>query len=507
MAHRAPDGRHLMDLFAWELAELVRSGAVTPEQCVSASLERIRERDPRLNAFCFVDWEGAAQRAAALTRRLRSGDKAALGLPLCGVPIGVKDLEDVAGMPTGHGVELYARRQRPAQSHSVQVARLVSAGCIVVGKLNTAPLGYIAITKTIPFGSTANPWDLSRSPGGSSGGSGSAVAGGLVPLATSSDGGGSIRIPAALCGVFGLKPSRGRIPTLPGLGMEPWVPLTVVGPTARCVRDAALYLDAAAGPHGESPWSLPPPGVGYAESCGAPCGRLRIAASRDLGVVERVRSSIAAHFDTVLSRAAGDGHSVRVLSSAELTLPDFGDDWTRNGQAQSYAALVTGEPELRDGANRHLLDRGLTRGWDAIAKSWGVLDLAKLQRRIADNNARLARVFEHHDLLLTPALPDHAWPVRGPLPGEIEGHKLSSLNQHALFLMPFNYSGHPAAVIAMGRTSERLPCAFQVVADRHRDDLLLRFCSEWEAKYKPVVLPEWPFAGPPAPRGPRSPRL
>eukprot|EP01065_Artemidia_motanka_P042142 TRINITY_DN5599_c0_g1_i1.p1 TRINITY_DN5599_c0_g1~~TRINITY_DN5599_c0_g1_i1.p1 ORF type:complete len:526 (+),score=95.81 TRINITY_DN5599_c0_g1_i1:60-1580(+) len=504
----ASDGRHLMDLCAWELVDMIRGGTVTPSEAVAASLDRIRERDPQLNSFCYVDWTGAMRRADALTARLQR-DATARDLPLCGVPIGVKDLEDVEGMPTTYGAELWARRGELATRSSPQVERLISAGCIVVGKTSTSCMGRIAVTKTIPFGCAANPWDTTRSPGGSSGGAGSAVAGRLVPISTSSDGGGSIRIPAALCGVFGLKPSRGRIPTPAGWGMEPWILTSVVGPTTRCVQDAALYMDAVSGPHRAVPCSLPPPPESYVRTLNRPCGNLRLAASDDLGCIEKVRSSVQVHWENALKRAARD-HTVHRLSSSELTLPDFGDDWTKNVQAQNYAALALdgGEPELVRGDGRDLVDRGFVRGWDRLEGQWGLRDIARLQRKVAGCNAALARVFENHDLLLTPALPDHAWPIGGPLPLNIEGSKLSSQNQSALYLMPFNYSGHPAAVVCIGHTEAGLPCAMQVVADRHREDLILRFCADWERRYRPFDnMPGFPFRGPPAPRGPRSPKL
>src|SRR6187397_1390602 len=191
-----------------QLAQDVSAKRISARELVGAALARIEEVDNKVNAFVAVDEERALADAAALDARLAAGEEVG---PLTGIPIGVKDLEDAAGFRTTQGSALYADSP-VATSDSALVDRLKAAGCIVVGKTNTPELGHKADTVNLVFGATRNPWDLERSAGGSSGGSAAAIAAGLVPLCTGSDGGGSIRIPASVCGITGMKPSLGRVP-------------------------------------------------------------------------------------------------------------------------------------------------------------------------------------------------------------------------------------------------------------------------------------------------------
>ena len=191
------------------LAGQVRAGQLSARELVAHALARIDAVDGSVGAFVAVDPEGALIAARAVDDVVAAGGDPG---PLAGIPIGVKDLEDAEGLPTARGVAAYAGRA-PATSDSALVARLKAAGCVVVGKTNTPALGHKADTTNLVFGATRNPWNLERSPGGSSGGSAAAIAAGMVPLATGSDGGGSIRIPAAVCGLSGMKPSLGRVPS------------------------------------------------------------------------------------------------------------------------------------------------------------------------------------------------------------------------------------------------------------------------------------------------------
>src|ERR1700736_4085125 len=192
-----------------DLADQVRSGQLAAREMVSHALQRIDALNPGINAFVALDGDAALKAAAAIDKSVAAGDDPG---PLAGIPIGVKDLEDAAGFRTSNG-SAGREDSLPATVNSPLVERLVAAGCVVVGKTNTPELGWKADTDNPVFGATRNPWDLTRSPGGSSGGSAAAIAAGMVPLATGSDGGGSIRIPSACCGLSGMKPSLGRVPT------------------------------------------------------------------------------------------------------------------------------------------------------------------------------------------------------------------------------------------------------------------------------------------------------
>ena len=242
---------------AHELAERMRSRALSPVELMKACLARIEAVNPALNAFIALRPEEALAEARAMADRIARGEDPG---PLAGLPLGVKELEDVEGFPSTHASIPF--KDNWPERDSVQVERLRKAGAIVLGKTNAPEFGYTAFTKNLLFGVTRNPWNPERTPGGSSGGSSAAIASGMVPLATASDGGGSTRIPACYTGCFGLKPTFGRVPRGP-FKMLTWSDTVCLGPITRTVRDAALYLDAVVGPHPSDPDSLPHPGISY----------------------------------------------------------------------------------------------------------------------------------------------------------------------------------------------------------------------------------------------------
>ena len=260
------------------LAAMVRGRTLTAAAVTDHALERIEALNPVLNAFVAVNAVDARAQAAAIDERLDSGDEVG---PLTGIPIGVKDLVDATGFHTSKGA-MYTRHDPPATSDCTEVARMRVAGCVIVGKTNTPEHGCMGDTWNPRFGPTLNPWNPERSPGGSSGGTGAAIASGMVPVGSGSDGGGSIRIPSALCGLSGIKTSQGRVPSGPppsGL-----IDLSCVGPMARQIRDVALCLDAPwSGPIRPILRSLPKPDVSVAGRPGQPPG----AGPRAVGAVDR----------------------------------------------------------------------------------------------------------------------------------------------------------------------------------------------------------------------------
>src|SRR3954462_2373153 len=277
------------------LAGAVSSGQLSARELVEHSLERIEATNGELNAFVVVDADGARGAAAEIDRQIAEGDDPG---PLAGIPLGVKDLEDAAGLPTSQGSAVHQNDPR-ATSDSVLVSRPRAAGAVVVGKTNTPELGWKAQTENVLFGTTRNPWDPSRTPGGSSGGSAAATAAGMVPLATGSDGGGSIRIPSALCGLSGFKPSLGRVPS--GGGHAPdWHHPSAPGPMGRRPTDIAYALDAVIGPDPSDLRSLPmpePSWVGAVESAHVP---MKVAWSPTLGY-----APVDAEVRAVCERAVG----------------------------------------------------------------------------------------------------------------------------------------------------------------------------------------------------------
>jgi len=458
---------------AGELAQRILAREISAAEALKAALERIEALNPRLNAFVCLRADAALEDARRLDAELARGGTRR---PLAGVPLGAKDLEDVAGLPTTYGSVPF--RNNVAQRDSVQVERLKAAGAIVVGKTNTPEFGYTALTKNLLFGVTRNPWNLERTPGGSSGGSAAAVASGMVPLATASDGGGSIRIPACFTGTFGLKPSYGRIPKGPAR-MFHWTDTSVLGPIARSVRDAALYLDATAGAHPADPDSLPPPGYSYAERLEALPAGLRIAYSPDFGYA-RVQRDVLREVEA----AVGVFREFAQVELWEGRLPDLGLEWALIAGVEVYAEIQDWIDEHRDRWGRSFLAglervRGLTAG-----------ELGRVQRARVRLNEELWKLFDRFDLLLSPTLPIEAFAAAGPFPAEIDGHPIPTPLGAIAFTYPFNLSGHPAASVRAGFTDSGLPCGLQIVAPRHREDLVLQAAYAYEQR-RPW-RDEWP---------------
>lgn len=259
----------------------VRSSELSAREVVTHSIERIETLNPSLNAFVAWDADRALAQASALDDRIAAGDDAG---PLAGIPVGVKDLEDAVGFPTSLGSALYAGT--PAKtSDSILVGRLRSAGAVIMGKTNTPEYGHKGVTDNIPFGPTRNPWSLDHTPGGSSGGTAAAIASGMIPLGTGSDGGGSIRIPASLCGLTGIKPETGRIPiagrAMPGSGL-----LSANGPMGRTAHDSAVALDAVRGRAGRDPLSHQDDGRSWADAVARAQAPSRVIWSPTMGYAD-----------------------------------------------------------------------------------------------------------------------------------------------------------------------------------------------------------------------------
>ncbi len=264
-----------------DLASQVRNGEVTAAELVDHALGRITAENPTINAFVAVDEEGARAGAEAVDAMVAAGRDPG---PLAGIPLGVKDLEDAAGFVTTHGSVAFSH-DPPASQDSALVARLVAAGCVVIGKTNTPELGWKADTDNAVFGPTRNPWNPDHTPGGSSGGSAAAIAAGMVPLATGSDGGGSIRIPSSCCGLSGMKPSLGRVPS-GGEQAPDWQNLSTRGPMARRLADVVAALEVVVGPDPTDLRSLPRPEASWLAALDDPRPPRRVAWSPTLGYAD-----------------------------------------------------------------------------------------------------------------------------------------------------------------------------------------------------------------------------
>jgi Asp-tRNA(Asn)/Glu-tRNA(Gln) amidotransferase A subunit family amidase len=449
---------------AFDLAVMIRQHELKPSELMAVTLARIEALNPRFNAFCALRADQAMAEARALDDRIARGEETG---PLAGLPLGVKDLEAVAGMATTFGSVPF--KDNLAKEDSIQVARLKAAGAIVVGKTNTPEFGHMAFTKNLLFGLTRNPWNLERTPGGSSGGSSAAIASGMVPLVTASDWGGSIRIPACYTGSFGLKPTQGLIPAGPRLGMTQWVDFAMNGPITRTVRDAATYLDAVAGYHPSDPASLPHPGISFRGVLGCLPKRLRIAFHPDFG--HPIQSDVRRAVEAAVMAFEEIGHQITVLQEPVIETLYA---WRLIGSAQTLAMLGS----YLEG-NREAYGRSFLKSVEAAAHiNWR--DYGAAYRLRTQFNEWLRDIFDRFDLLLTPTLPTEAFAAAGPPPMEIDGHPLNDVMEMLVFTYPFNFSGHPAATVRAGFTSNGLPCGLQIVAERHRDHLVMQAAHAFE---------------------------
>jgi aspartyl-tRNA(Asn)/glutamyl-tRNA(Gln) amidotransferase subunit A len=452
-------------LSALDLARLIRGKEVSPVEVMSALLARIEALNPRLNAYCTVAAEEASDLATAAEIGMLTGEE--LG-PLHGLPVSIKDLLFTRRMRTTAGSQVLV--DHVPEEDAVAVERLRGAGAIIVGKTNTPEFGHKGITDSPLFGPTRNPWNPALTAGGSSGGAGAAVAAGLGPLAVGTDGGGSIRIPASFCGIYGLKPSFGRVPSGPGL--PGWETLSHTGPMTRTVRDAALMLDVLAGPDDRDRHSLPADGGGsYLAACDAGIAGLSVAWSADLGH-GRVDPEVADLCAEAAIRFESLGCHVEVVMP---TWDDPEEMFRTLASAEAFAAyrdrLVESE-RLLDPSFVELLRAGERVTAEQYLR-------AMLRRR--ELWTEVHRFLARFDLLITPTLAVAAFPLDAPPIREIAGQPVSPMGWTP-FTFPFNLTGQPAASVPAGFTARGLPVGLQIVGRRHADRTVLAASAAFEAE-------------------------
>jgi len=457
-----------------DLRDRLRRRELSPVELMDAVLDRVDRTHAALNAVVALrERETLRHQARASEARIARGE----GRPLEGIPLGVKDLEDVAGMNTTFGSVPF--RDNVAAADSTQVTRLTAAGAIVVAKTNTPEFGFTAVTKNLLFRDTRSPWNLAHTPGGSSGGSAALLAGGVLPLVTASDGGGSIRIPASFVGAFGLKPSAGRVPRGPFARWD-WSATSVYGPLTKTVTDGAFFLDLVAGPSDDDPTSLPAPGVRYQDEVERPLDApLRIAVSTDLGYAA-VQSDIAAVHEDAARVFGRLGHR---LSAIEGGPPQLGAEWSTL-MYLDLAGVHSPWFATREADITRAIAQGIREASRIDPASWDAM-----RRRRAELNQWCGDLFRDHDLLLLPTVSFDPPPSRGPFPTETEGKAQPPAAAGALTI-PFNMSGHPAATVRAGMSRAGFPVGLQIVGPRHRDDLVLRAARTFERE-RPWH-PEWP---------------
>ena len=441
------------------LAAMVREGSVGARELTEHALGRIDALDGRVNAFVAVDAEAAIAAAAAVDEEVARG--AEVGA-LAGIPVGVKDLEDAAGLPTAFG-SAALEGSPPAATDSVLVARLKAAGCVVVGKTNTPDFGWRPDTVSSAYGATRNPWALDRSPGGSSGGSAAAVAAGMVPLATGSDGGGSIRIPSALCGISGMMPSLGRVPAAGG----GWHQLSSRGPMARRIIDIAFALDAVIGPDPADVRSLPMPEPSWWEALRPPGVPIKVAWSPTLGYAP-VDSAVRSACESALGALDDLGSEIEVVETV------FDEDPVPAWMTLACSYLLHAIEPFRGTDAWERVDPGV-RAVAEWAASLSALDVVRAEDQCRRLNLRLVELFRHVRLLVTPTTAATA-PLSGEV-GMIDG--VPDLNW-VRFTYPFNLTRSPAATVCAGLTGEGLPVGVQLVGPQHADVAVLRAAATLE---------------------------
>ena len=452
-------------LTAVEVADAVRARRLSPREVADAVLTQIERVNPAVNAFCTVAADRARDEARSAEAAVMQGRP--LG-PLHGVPVSIKDLTPTRGIRTTFGSLAFA--DHVPSEDALIVERLRSAGSIVLGKTNTPELGAGANTKNAVFGPTRNPWKLTHTCGGSSGGAAVALATGMGPLAQGSDLGGSLRIPASFCGVVGFRTSPGIVPIYPT--PMAWDALSVTGPMARTVQDTALMLSVIAGPDARAPLSLPVDAEGWIDAARTPeVGGCRAAWSPDLGLQP---------VDAEVARIAGDAAAAfeDLGCSVETAHPDFTGaqeiiHTTRAARmAAVYADLL---PRWRAQMNPDLV-QNIEQGLGLRADDWGRAEVARTALW-----HRVRGFFDRYDLLLTPTVAVRPFPVEMNYPSEINGRRVETYIDWFLLTYAITITGLPAISVPAGWTTDGLPVGLQIVGRWRREDSVLRAAAAFEA--------------------------
>lgn len=476
-------GGEICQMDTTTLARRIAAKELSPVEVVDAVLDRLDRLDPTLHMFTTVVPDQAREQAKQVEVEIAAGGAAK---PLVGVPTGVKDLISTKGIRTASGSFAYA--DFVPDEDDVVVERIKAAGAIVIGKTQVPEFGYSGTGQT-PLGEpTRNPWRLDRTSGGSSAGTGAAVATGVGPFSLGSDGGGSIRIPASFCGVYGIKPTMGRVPLYPGTkdhrfpGFSSWESLEHIGPLSRTVADAALVLSVIAGYDDRDRLSLPTDDTDWLRAVDGDLRGVRVAYSADLGyaAVDPEVRRVVERAATVFERDLG--------CTVERADPGWEDPY------DALLPLVVCESDLA-GMRRmadELGERMSPHLVDVLRLDWTAEQLTDaVVRRKAVYNAAW-RFFRSYDLLLTPtlAVPPFEHGLQGP--PTIDGREVDAFYWLS-FTFPFNFTGQPAATVPAGFTEDGLPVGLQIVGRRLDDALVLRAsaafetAAPWRDRWPPIL--------------------
>ena len=463
------------------LTSLVRSKRLSPVEVVDAVLARMERVEPLLHAFCTPTPELARAEAKRIEADMMAGRP--LGA-LAGVPVGHKDLLLTKGVRTTSGS--FAYKDFVPDEDDVVVERMRAAGAIMLGKTNAPEFGYSPTGHNPIFPTTRNPWNTALTPGGSSAGSAAAVAVGVGPLATGSDGGGSVRIPASFCGLYGLKPSMGRIPLYPGArderypGVSGWESVEHIGPITRTVADAALMMSVAAGPDMRDRHSLPSADFDWMQCPEGGVRGMRVAYSPDWGY-----AAVDPEVREIVSKA------VKVFErDLGCVVEEANPGW--NDPFAAFLAIMMAETDLkgmREMVRKYPMSGHLV---DMLMMPWTAEDFTNANMVRKSVVRKMAQFMSRYDLLLTPtlAVPPFAIHMQGP--EKIDGRYVRPA-EFLAFTVPLNLTGQPAATVPAGWTADGLPVGLQIVG-RHLDDpTVLRAsaafeaASPWRDKWPPLL--------------------
>ena len=442
-----------------ELSAGLQSRAFSPGELLEDTLSRIEAAEPTLNTFACLDLEGARRDAAAATDRQMASGRLS---PLDGIPTSVKDLIAQKDLPLRFGSQ--AMPETPAAADAPSVARLRAAGAVLLGKSTTSEFGCKAVGDSPLTGITRNPWDTDLTPGGSSCGAAAMVAAGLVPYALGTDGGGSVRIPAALCGLFGIKGQFGRVPIYPTSATPT---LAHVGPLTRTVADGAIVMEVIAGFDRRDPFSIAGPVPAYGAIATTPGKALRIAYSPTLGYAAPT-PAVLGEVESAVTAIAALGHHVEQV---DTVMDDPAPIWT----AEFYAGVGTrlfetirSAPDLIDPAVLDVLRVAIEQNMRSY--------YASVFERYAFRD-RMRMLFEKYDLLVTPTLPCQAFPVGRDVPPNTPDNAVVSWTSYTY---PFNLTGQPAASVPAGFAGG-LPVGLQIVGRSHDEATIFTLAAQYQS--------------------------
>jgi aspartyl-tRNA(Asn)/glutamyl-tRNA(Gln) amidotransferase subunit A len=454
---------------ACEMRDSILRQDLSSQEITEAIIERIEKINPLINAYCTTTFDLARDLAKEADRVVKNGER--MGL-LHGIPVSIKDEMDTKGIRTTYGSKFY-ENQIP-EVDDVAVERLRKAGCVILGKTNMPEFGHHpGITDNLIFGFTNNPWDLKRTSGGSSGGSAAAVASGMGPLSLGADGGGSIRVPSSICGVYGLKPTFGRIPRYPSKGIFFWN-MDHYGPISRYVNDAALMLNVMKGHHPYDQYSFPDDGFDYLKCLESKPEELKIGYSMDLGFFKSLDETVEKVVREQVDKFTQYGWDVE-NTKLKLRKPEYSFNvFASLGYAFDSKKFFNERPEDLSPDLKGIIRAGLSfKGQDvakAIAQRKGIYEVFN-------------KYFKEFDILITPTTPCPAFITKkseyGTIFPSIKGRGLS-ITSWMSFTYPFNLTGLPAASIPCGRTDSGLPIGMQIIGKRFDEKTVLQVSKAFE---------------------------